>query len=250
MAGSPGGSGSASATTQLLDASVSYQPPYPVSVTGAFAVHHDGRVVTATIDAAGRHAQAYPYPPDFDTDNWPPAPHPMLAPGRRMLVLGDVLPLCDGKEHDPPTITITSRSSSGEIISDRFAVAADGSSVEDTAAYIDQVTNDFCSRGVTAELSQSSSSGRVTYVIRNPGPDEVTVTSKEWHSGPARWEAASIDVPADGQEHRLTVHGSGGICSVAGIQGPLTLGLLSATGPDGKSHPVTGPDGPEAICGG
>ena len=80
---------------------------------------------------------------------------------------------------------------------------------------------------------------RVDYRWTNPGPGTVTVMSKAWQ-GPngARWLATSpIEVPADGQEHKLQVFGVDGVCDEP-HQTPLSLGLLVVTYPDGESKVI------------
>jgi hypothetical protein len=62
--------------------------------------------------------------------------------------------------------------------------------------------------------------------------------------------AASERVPADGRRHRLRVQGVGGICTAAGVRAPHELGLISATGADGKKYVLTGTDnfGIDNVC--
>jgi hypothetical protein len=241
---------------ELEAGAVDWQPPLAISVSGLFTVDHEGTVVRAQIDAAGRIGPAYPY---LGGGDWPLDPHPVLRAGKPMKVTADALPVCDGKEHNPPVITVTSRTPDGEIRQDRFAVVQSGyKSVPETADYIDKLTRQFCALGLTARLSGSSGSadgqtGSVKYAIRNPGPDDVTVTSRAWSSDGARWLEATADIPGDGQEHVLVVHGDGGICARQEIkQGPLLLGLLSGTRPDGRTVDVS-PEGAhgdnELICG-
>lgn len=233
--------------------SFTYDGTYGLNLDALFIPDHPGRVIEGTFAAAGRTTTAYPFRPGFDTDNWPPKRHPTLTPGRRLYLNGgSVLPRCDGKQHDPPVVTMTSRTPDGRVVEDKFAVVRRGETAAQTQQWVSDVTDRYCSQLPVADLAQASSSAdnqtaTVTYDIRNPGPDEVTVTSRAWASDEgARWLPASVTVPADGEPHRFTIRGVGGIC--AGDD-PLVLGLLSASGADGERHRLTGySDGLANVC--
>jgi hypothetical protein len=143
-----------------------------------------------------------------------------------MAVSVDVIPACDGEAHDPPLISVPYRAADGEEATLQVAIAAKGAttvplgkSIADTAAYIDDATRQFCSHDVsvvTGPVSGNVEKGEAWfgYNFTNPGPGTVTVMSKAWH-GPdgARWLATSpMEVPADGQSHRLRVFGVDGVC--------------------------------------
>ncbi len=136
------------------------------------------------------------------------------------------------------------RTADGDEATLQLAIAARGKSVAQTADYIDDLTRQFCSHDVmfyTGAISGNleTGEGRVDYWWTNPGPGTVTVMSKAWQ-GPngARWlETSPIEVPADGQEHKLQVFGVDGVCDDP-YQTPLSLGLLVVTHPDGTSDVI------------
>jgi hypothetical protein len=255
-AGGSGGTG-AQSLTPLSDVQLQYTDEYGYLTTWArFTPQRDGRVVQATMVSAGRTMPAFVFSPGFDTDNWPPVPHPRLRGGHAMRVLADVLPNCDGRPHAAPVITVTSRSSNGHLFRYRFSVAMKGKTVGQTQQWVDDVTRSFCALQVLVQLSHAGGSAdgqssSFTYELINPGPGEATVTSKAWHSsGDARWLPASVVVPADGERHELTVRGVDGICTTPGVRTPHQLGLIAATGSDGHTHILTGDDvgGIDNIC--
>jgi hypothetical protein len=231
----------------LEDAWVYYFPDHPdigIEVRGQFTADRDGTTSAATLNMAGRSTTAYLYPPKWDTDQWPPDPHQSLRAGHAMAVQGNVMPACDGEAHDPPVISVPYRTADGEEATLQFAIAAKGKSIAQTAAYIDDLTRQFCSQDVTVHTgaisgNKETGEGRVDYWWTNPGPGTVTVMSKAWQ-GPngARWLATSpIEVPADGQDHKLQVFGVDGVCDDP-YQTPLSLGLLVVTHPDGTSDVI------------
>jgi hypothetical protein len=254
--GGSAGSGGHS-LTPLSDVQLEYTDEYGYLATwGRFTPQRDGRVVRATMVGAGRTMPAFVFSPSFDTDNWPPVPHPRLRGGHAMRVHADVLPNCDAEPQAAPVMTVTSRSSNGHLFRYRFSVAMKGKTVRQTQQWVDDVTRSFCASQVLVQLSHArgSADGQTssfTYELINPGPGEATVISKAWHSsGDARWLPASVVVPADGERHELTVRGVDGICTTPGVRTPHQLGLLAATGADGHTHILTGDDigGIDNIC--
>jgi hypothetical protein len=260
----PGGGGSAgsgrgtvAALTPLSDVQLDYQDEWGyLSVWGRFTPQRDGRVINSAMVAAGRTVHGFVFPPSFDTDNWPPVPHPRLRKGHVMRLLADVLPKCDGKPHQAPVVTVTSRRSNGRIVRSHFSVALKGKTPAQTKRWVEDVTHRFCALQVLVNVRRASGSAdgqsvSFTYDLINPGPGKVTVTSRAWRSsGKARWLPASVVVPADGEQHELTVHGIDGICTTPGVHTPHELGLLVATGADGRRHVLTGDDdgGIDNVC--
>jgi hypothetical protein len=235
----------------LQDASVSYYSDAPdmgIQVRGQFTADRDGTTGVATIDMAGRSTTAFLYPPNWDTDQWPPDPHQSLRSGHAMAVLADVRPACDGEAHEPPVISVPYRTADGEQGTLRLAIAGKGESVAETAAYIDDATRQFCSHDVsfvTGPVSGNVETGEASigYNFTNPGPGTVTVRSKAWQEpNGSRWLATSpIEVPADGRSHRLMVQGVDGVCDEP-HQTPASLGLLVVTYPDGESKVIQRPE--------
>jgi hypothetical protein len=183
-----------------------------------------------------------------------------------MAVNEDVRPVCDGQAHDPPLISVPYRTADGQEATLQVAIPvkgtttlpfgtsfADDKSIADSVAYIDDATRQFCSHEilfVTGPSSENTETGEASlgYNFIDPGPDTLTVMSKAWQ-GPdgARWLGTSpIEVPADGQEHRLMVHG---VCG-GPTPTPRSLGLLVVTHPDGKSDVIEGSDGMNFCHGG
>jgi hypothetical protein len=249
--------GAAKPLTPLSDVQLDYQDEWGYLTTwGSFTPRQDGRVVNATMVAAGRTMPAFVFSPSFDTDNWPPVPHPRLRGGHEMRLLSDVLPKCDGKPHAAPVVTVTSRTTSGRLVRYHFSVAMKGKTPAQTQQWVDDATHSFCGLQGLVQLRRASGSAdgqstTFTYDLINPGPGEVTVTSKAWHSsGKARWLPVSVDVPADGRSHEITVHGIDGICTTPGVRTPHQLGLISATGADGRPHVLAGDDdgGIDNVC--
>jgi len=225
---------------------VSYQDEYGLSVQGAFTPDHDGRVEEAVMVAAGREVQAFVFPPSFDTGNWPPAAHPQMQVGHQLRLHADVLPRCDADLLEAPVITVTSKAPDGSVFEDRLVVVEKGRTVADMRTSMDDIARQFCSQGVVARVSSASASAdhetaRITYVLRNPGPETVTVRSRAWESAlGARWLPASVTVPADGADHHLKISGEGGICAT---DDPLVLGIMSAIPVGGDSYTLHGPAG-------
>jgi hypothetical protein len=237
-------------------------PDFGIHVEGKFTPDRDGTTTgPATIDIAGRSlTEPFVYPPNWDTDQWPPAAHQSLRSGQPMAVNEDVTPVCDGEAHDPPLISVPYRTADGTEATLKVAIAAtrtslspttgppQNNSVAETAAYIDDATRQFCSHDLLFHIgvtSRNPSTGEVflDYMLTNPGPDTVTVMSKAWQ-GPdgARWLATSpIEVPADGQKHKLRVFGVEGACDEPS-QTPRSLGLLVVTHSDGTSNVIEGSD--------
>jgi hypothetical protein len=255
------GSGPAGAgpSRSLSEVQLDYSVQYGLTLWARLAPRRDGRLVNATLVAAGRRVRAYVFRLSFDTDEWPPPPHPMLRAGHAMSVHSDVMPRCDDAESDPaPRLGVTQRRPNGRLVHSRFAVVMPGKTWAETQDWVDDVTHQFCSQPqqVRVELSgeRASPDGRsvtVRYVLRNPGPGPVTVSSQRWRSTDgARWLPASVVVPPDTEGHRLKVRGVDGICTAAGADTPLELGLLSETTADGERHVMGGPDygGLEDVC--
>jgi hypothetical protein len=171
-----------------------------------------------------------------------------------MAVNVDGRPACDGEAHDPPMISVPYRTADGEEATLQVAIAAKGKSIAETAAYIDDATRKFCSQDVsvvTGPVSGNVEKGEASfgYNFTNPGPDTVTVMSKAWQ-GPdgARWLATSpMEVPADGQSHRLRVFGVDGVCDEP-HKTPMSLGLLVVTYPDGESKTIEHPEEMREVC--
>lgn len=175
-----------------------------------------------------------------------------------MAVDVNVRPVCDGQAHDPPLISVPYRTADGEEATLQVAIAAtrtglspmgppQSKSVAETAAYIDDATRRFCSYGVfvmgNPAVNPEKGYAWYTYSWINPGPAPVTVMSKAWQEpNGSRWLPASpIEVPADGQMHKLTVHGTDGVCDEP-TQTPRSLGLLVVTYPDGESKVIQHPE--------
>jgi hypothetical protein len=243
----------------LEDAFIYYIPDDPsvgIHVEGKFTPDRDGTTTgAATIDMAGRSTTAaFLYPPNWDTDQWPPDPHQSLRSGHPMAVNVDVIPACDGEAHDPPLISVPYRTADGEEATLQVAIAAKGRSIAETAAYIDDATRQFCSQDVSVvagPVSGNVEKGEAWfgYNFTNPGPGTVTVMSQAWQ-GPdgARWLATSpMEVPADGQSHRLRVFGVDGVCDEP-HQTPMSLGLLVVTYPDGESKVIQHPEEMREEC--
>jgi hypothetical protein len=241
----------------LKDALMYYTPDHAdigIHVEGQFTADREGTTEAATIDMAGRSTTAFLYPPKWDTDQWPPAPQQSLRSGHAMAVLADVRPACDGETHDPPLISVPYRTADGEEATLQLAIAAKGKSIAETAAYIDEATRQFCSQDVsivTGPVSGNVEKGEAWfgYNFTNPGPGTVTVMSKAWQ-GPdgARWLATSpMEVPADGQSHRLRVFGVDGVCDEP-HKTPMSLGLLVVTYPDGESKVIERPEEMREEC--
>jgi hypothetical protein len=240
------------------------QPDIGIHVEGKFTPVKDGTTTgPATIDLAGRSlTETFLYKPDWDTDQWPPDARQTLRSGHPMAVNVDVTPACDGEAHDPPLISVPYRTADGTESTLEVAIAAaqagspmeppQSSSATETAAYIDDATRQFCSHDQTFHIgvtSRNPSTGEVflDYLWTNPGPGTVTVMSKAWQ-GPdgAHWLATSpIEVPADGQQHKLRVFGVEGTCDEPS-QTPRSLGLLVVTHSDGTSDVVEGSDHADA----
>lgn len=244
-------------TAVLKDAWVFYvpdDPAYGIQIRGQFTADRDGTTSAATLDIAGRSTTAYLYPPSWDTDQWPPDPQQSLRSGHAMAVLADVRPACDGEAHDPPVISVPYRTADGEEATLRLAIAAKGKTIAETAAYIDDATRQFCSQDVsvvTGPVSGNVEKGEAWfgYNFTNPGPGTVTVMSKAWQ-GPdgARWLATSpMEVPADGQSHRLRVFGVDGVCDEP-HKTPMSLGLLVVTYPDGETKVIERPEEMREVC--
>jgi hypothetical protein len=242
---------SADAPLVLKDATMWYvdQDAY-IHVEGQFTPDRDGTTTgPATIDMGGGSVTAaFLYPPNWDTDQWPPDAQQTLRSGHPMAVNEDVTPACDGKAHDPPLISVPYRTADGAEATLQVAIAAKGKSIAETAAYIDDATRQFCSHDVlvvTGPTSGNVETGEASigYNFTNPGPGTITVMSKAWQEpNGARWLATSpIEVPADGQEHRLMVHGVDGVCDEP-HQTPRSLGLLVVTYPDGGSKVIQQPE--------
>jgi hypothetical protein len=235
----------------LTDAWMYYTDPYGgIEVQGKFTPDRDGTTTgAATINMAGRSITTpFVYPPHWDTDQWPPDWHQSLRSGHPMAVGVNVRPVCDGEAHDPPLISVPYRTADGAEATLQVAIAAKGKSIAETAAYIDDATRQFCSHDVlvvTGPTSGNVETGEASigYNFTNPGPGTITVMSKAWQEpNGARWLATSpIEVPADGQEHRLMVHGVDGVCDEP-HQTPRSLGLLVVTYPDGGSKVIQQPE--------
>ena len=176
-----------------------------------------------------------------------------------MAISMDVRPVCDGQAHDPPLISVPYRTADGTEATLQVAIAAtrkipsppvgpsQSRSVAETTAYIDDATRKFCSGGVfvmgNPSVNPEKGYAWFTYSWINPGPAPVTVMSKAWQEpNGSRWLPASpIEVPADGQEHELTVHGTVGVCDEP-TQTPRSLGLLVVTYPNGESKVIQHPE--------
>jgi hypothetical protein len=238
-------------------------PAIGIHVEGQFTPDRDGTTTgPATINMAGRSlTAAFLYPPNWDTDQWPPDAQQSLRSGHPMAVNEDVIPACDGAAHDPPLISVPYRTAEGAEATLQVAIPATGTttvpfgksfaddkSIPDSAAYIDDATRQFCSHDVlvvTGPTSGNVETGEASigYNFTNPGPGTLTVMSKAWQEpNGSRWLATSpIEVPADGQSHRLMVQGVDGICDEP-HQTPMSLGLLVVTYPDGGSKVIQRPE--------
>lgn len=261
----PGGDGRSAASDTgrpvLEDAWMYYQDPYSgIAINGKFIPDRDGTTTgAATIDMAGRSITTpFLYAPNWDTDQWPPDAHQSLRAGHAMAVEVSVRPVCDGEAHDPPSISVPYRTADGTEATMHVAIVAartgltpsdppQTKSVAETAAYVDEVTRRFCSNGVfalnNAAVNPEKGYARETYTLINPGPDPVTVMSKGWREpNGSRWLPASpIEVPADGQGHKLKVQGTDGVCDEP-THTPRSLGLLVVTYPDGESKVIQSPE--------
>jgi hypothetical protein len=245
----------------LTDAWMYYTDPYGgIEVQGKFTPDRDGTTTgAATINMAGRSITTpFVYPPHWDTDQWPPDWHQSLRSGHPMAVGVNVRPVCDGEAHDPPLISVPYRTADGTEATLQVAIVAtrtgpspmgppQSNSVAETTAYIDDATRQFCSNGVFVMGNPATNKEKGyafdTYSWINPGPAPVTVRSNAWQEpNGARWLPASpIEVPADGQMHKLTVHGVDGVCDEQ-TQTPMSLGLLVVTYPDGTSKVIQRPE--------
>ena len=244
----------------LKDALIYYvdeDPSIGIHVEGKFTPDRDGTTTgAATIDMAGRSTTApFLYPPNWDTDQWPPDAQQSLRSGHPMAVSVDVIPACDGEAHDPPLISVPYRAADGEEATLQLAIAAKGArrcpSVSPspipppTSTMRRDSSAPTTSASYTGPVSGNVEKGEawVGYNFTNPGPGTVTVMSKAWQ-GPdgARWLATSpMEVPADGQSHRLRVFGVDGVCDEP-YQTPMSLGLLVVTYPDGESKVIEHPE--------
>jgi hypothetical protein len=256
----------------LKDATMWYiddDPAIGIHVEGQFTPDRDGTTTgPATIDMAGRSlTAAFLYPLNWDTDQWPPDAQQSLRSGHPMAVSEDVVPACDGAPHDPPMISVPYRTADGAEATLQVAIPAkgtttapfgksfaDGKSIPDSGAYIDDATRQFCAHDVihiTGAAGSNPETGEayIDYVWTNPGPGTLTVMSKAWQ-GPdgAHWLAASpIEVPADGQDHKLRVRGVVACDDpTQTTQTPLALGLLVATHSDGSSDVIEDSHYPDA----
>jgi hypothetical protein len=111
---------------------------------------------------------------------------------------------------------------------------------------VNDVWNAYCDVGVGAHTARSHGSEdlaevTVWYEVTNPGPNDVTVTSKRWSDGEGRWGTASVPVPA-GETRTLSVTGLD-VCDGAAAEGPLRFGLVLATVPGGEAQPVKSYEG-------
>jgi hypothetical protein len=227
-----------------------------IHVEGQFTPDQDGTTTgPATIDMAGGSlTAAFLYPPNWDTDQWPPDAQQSLRAGHPMAVNEDVIPACDGKPHDPPLISVPYRTADGAEATLQVAIAAKGKSIAETAAYIDDATRQFCAHDVIVHTGAAGSNPEtgeayIDYVWTNPGPGTLTAMSKAWQ-GPngAHWLATSpIEVPADGQQHTLRVRGVVACDDpTQTTQTPLALGLLVVTHSDGSSDVIEDSHYPDA----
>jgi hypothetical protein len=114
---------------------------------------------------------------------------------------------------------------------------------------VEQVVRAWCEAGVQATLMQGRMStdgeARVTYQVFNPGPDEVTLTSRAGSDGDMRWqEAGPVTVPA-GESVSIDLEGEADKqrCSYAH---PLHLGLLKTVSPSGSQALTT--EDPNGFC--
>jgi hypothetical protein len=240
-----------------------------IHVEGQFTPDRDGTTTgPATIDMAGRSlTAAFVYPLNWDTDQWPPDAQQSLRSGHPMAVSEDVVPACDGAPHDPPMVSVPYRTADGEESTLQVAIPAngtttvpfgksfaDGKSIPDSGAYIDDATRQFCAHDVIVHTGAAGSNPEtgeayIDYVWTNPGPGTLTAMSKAWQ-GPngAHWLATSpIEVPADGQQHTLRVRGVVACDDpTQTTQTPLALGLLVVTHSDGSSDVIEDSHYPDA----
>jgi hypothetical protein len=244
------GAAGADASRPLSEVHMNYDDQYGLDLWARFTPLRDGRVVNATMVAAGRSVPAYVMSRSFDTDNFPPPTHPRLRAGHAMRVNASVVPRCDDESHEAPVVTVTWREANGEVARSRLAVVMPGETPAETQEWVESVAQEFCSQSQQVRVTLMHMSARadgqsvtIKYVLRNPGPGEVTVTSQAWRSsGMAQWLPAVVVVPADGQPHELTVRGVDGICT-SEADTPYALGLFTAETADGERHVLTGDDG-------
>jgi hypothetical protein len=205
---------------------------YGVDVGVAFSFPDDRTIMGGSYQVAGRTETPLFYPAGVveDDGRLPPA-HPSVRAGQRVVADGDVKPNCEANADYAAVLVVSSRSSDGQIHKDSLPIG------KSDAAYIRDIAAKFCTKSVQADIKEirTSANGQnvtVTYELVNPGPESVTVSSAAWKSGDSRWLPVSTVVPADGQTHPLTVEGFGVGCQSQGGNGPLPMGLLTASGSD------------------
>jgi hypothetical protein len=221
-----------------------YSSPFQgIEILGDFELETGGRVVDVTMMAAGgSDSRVLLYPSDWDYSyDGPPPKHPLIRAGEQYRAQGSVIPACSGAPHPTPEFVLTSRTEAGQLVESRFPVIAPNMTLEETHEAFEQVAHRFCESGVQATRCYGSISAdrqdvTIKYCIRNPGPHTVLVSSEGWSDGSARWLPASIEVPANGELTQLAVTGEGGVCDSSGREGPLLLGLITATTGDGTAE--------------
>jgi hypothetical protein len=210
---------------------VSDRGVYGVAVQVAFSFPDDRTIISGSYQVAGRTETPLFYPAGWGDDDVPPA-HPSVRAGQRVVADATVKPSCETNADDAAALLVSSRSSDGEIHKDRLPIGKG-----DDAALIRDIAASFCAKSVQADIGDASRSRNgqnvtVTYTLVNPGPESVSVSSAAWKSGNSRWLPASTSVPADGKPHPLTVEGFGVGCHSQGGNGPLAMGLVTASGSD------------------
>jgi hypothetical protein len=224
-----------------------YISTYPGSGVGVQAIMRfpESRHVTGIIlQMGGQTSDAVFYTESFDTDSGDIPDQFAVAAGEALTAEGHYSPSCvDARDDSAPVLQVSFTSGGGDVEVEQLEVRSIEYTLGKTVTgQVAQVVAAWCEAGVQATLMNGSittkGEARVTYQVFNPGPDDVTLTSRAGSDGDMRWEEAGpVTVPA-GESASIEVEGEADKqrCSYAQ---PLNLGLLRTVGPSGSNTLTT-----------
>ena len=205
---------------------------YGIQVETDVRLPGDRVLLGGTMGMSGATAAVDFYRNDLpDSDAAPPKELPLPA-GRPVMVSASLRPSCAASAPAPvPELVIRSRRSGREVV-DRMSLAVSGD--------VRTVIGRWCAAGVRVAQGEFENfvDGRVKtqFLVSNPGPRTVTVTSGRWSVPGATVFPASVTV-APGNAAKLVVHAR--MRCGRSVDGPWAHGLLTVRTGSGPARPIT-----------
>lgn len=172
-----------------------------------------------TVRNSGRNFESYFA--SVDDPDGPPIPANVPA-GTTFVAGGPVRPDCRRHSMGPVTLTIRSHRSDGAPVTYRYTATH--------AEELDRAAEEWCAKGLQQVGSSGTGypDGRLAWTTQlvNPGPEPVTVRSRDYTMGRSHWLATSLVVPPR-QVVKLTLRGSNVDCYK---NAPWVTGNLTANG--------------------